>query len=208
MDRSRLERQLCFIVELDRLKATLRQTRLIDASRQENSAEHSWHLAMMALLLAEYAGAAVDPLRVVRIVLVHDVVEIDAGDTFCYDADANLDREERERRAADRLFGLLPPDQAGELRGLWEEFEAGATPDARFAVALDRLQPLLQNVHSDGGTWRRHGITRAQVEARMRPIQLAIPELWPAVLRFLDRAAEQGWIRDSPSSPDPAGAKY
>ncbi|MDP9349480.1 MAG: HD domain-containing protein [Gemmatimonadota bacterium] len=197
----RLARQLAFVVELDRLKQTLRQTTVMDASRQENSAEHSWHLGMMALLLAEYAAAPVDPLRVVKMVLVHDVIEIDAGDTFCYDAQANLDKEERERRAAARLFGLLPADQGEELRALWEEFEEAATPEARFAVALDRLQPLLQNLHTEGGTWRKHGITREQVLRRMRPIRDAMPGLWPVVEGMIAQACAQGWVVEGAASP-------
>jgi putative hydrolases of HD superfamily len=192
---SRLDRQLELVVELDRLKGTLRQTLLTDASRQENSAEHSWHLALAAVLLAEHAAPQVDVGRVVRMVLLHDVVEIDAGDTFCYDPDANLDREARERAAADRLFGLLPDDQGRELRALWEEFEAGATDDARYAVALDRLQPLLQNHRSGGGSWRRHGVTRAQVTARMAPIRAGLPAAWPVVERIIEQACAAGWIR-------------
>jgi len=140
---NRLAQQLRFVVEIDRLKTVLRQTLLTDASRQENSAEHSWHLALMAALLAEHAGAEVDVTRTMKMVLVHDVVEIDAGDAFCYDAAANVGKEERERLAAERIFGLLPAEQAAELHALWVEFEAGETAEARFAVALDRLQPLL-----------------------------------------------------------------
>jgi putative hydrolase of HD superfamily len=182
----RLSRQLDFIVELDRLKRILRQTLVMDGSRQENSAEHSWHLAVMAVLLHEHAGNAVDVQRVLRMLLIHDVVEIDAGDTFCYDAAASVGKEERERRAAERLFGLLPGEQAQEFRDLWEEFEARETADAQFANALDRLQGLLQNYHNGGGTWRLHGITRDQVLKRMDPIQNASPELWKYVLQVID----------------------
>jgi putative hydrolase of HD superfamily len=182
----RLKRQLDFIVELDKLKRILRQTLVMDGSRQENSAEHSWHLAVMAVLLHEHAGNAVDVQRVLRMLLIHDVVEIDAGDTFCYDAAASVGKEERERRAAERLFGLLPGEQAQEFRDLWEEFEARETADAQFANALDRLQGLLQNYHNAGGTWRLHGITRDQVLNRMRPIQNASPELWKYVLQVID----------------------
>jgi putative hydrolase of HD superfamily len=122
-------------------------------------------------------------------------VEIDAGDTFCYDAEANLDKAERERRAAERIFGLLPGDQGEELKGMWEEFEEMETPEARFANALDRLQPLLHNLHNGGGTWRIHGVAREQVLARMRPIEVAMPELWPFVESALARAAREGWVR-------------
>ncbi|HYJ79355.1 MAG TPA: HD domain-containing protein [Longimicrobiaceae bacterium] len=193
-----LDRRLRFVLELDRLKGVLRRTRLLDGSRHENSAEHSWHLALMAVLLADGAGPGVDLLRVLQMVLVHDVVEIDAGDTFCYDPGANLDRTGRERLAADRLFGLLPEPQGSGLRGVWEEFEAGESADARFAVALDRMQPLLLNFHSGGGSWREHGVTRAQVLARMAPIERGAPQLWPLVLRTIDQACALGQI-----APDP-----
>ena len=194
MTEERLSRQLAFIVEMDRLKGVLRQTSLIDGSRRENSAEHSWHLALAALALAEHAPAGTDLLRVIRMVLVHDVVEIDAGDTFCYDDGAHLDKEERETRAAERLFGVLPADQAAEMRALWNEFEAGETPDARFAVALDRLQPLLVNFNSGGGTWKLHGITRAQVLRRMEPIREGAPGVWPWVERVIEEACERGYV--------------
>jgi putative hydrolase of HD superfamily len=195
MDSSRLQAQLRFVVEIDKLKRVLRRTTLMDATRNENSAEHSWHLALMAVLLEEYVPEPADLARVVRMVLVHDIVEIDAGDTFCYDPDANLDKTQREQLAAERIFGLLPPDQAHEMKALWEEFEEARTPDARFANALDRLQPLLHNLHTGGGTWRIHGIAHDQVLERMRPIQAAMPALWPFVEDSLARAAEEGWVR-------------
>lgn len=191
----RLQRQLLFIIEVDRLKRVLRQTLIADASRQENSAEHSWHLALMAELLGEYAPAGVDVARAMRMALVHDLVEIDAGDTFCYDPGANLDKEEREVRAAERVFGLLPAEQGAELRALWDEFEEGATPEARYAIALDRLQPLLQNLHTDGGTWKKHGVERERVLARMEPIRDALPDLWPFVETKLQEAHDAGWVR-------------
>ena len=193
--KERLERQLAFIVEIDKLKTVLRQTLLTDESRRENSAEHSWHLALMAGLLAEYAPAGADVARVVRMVLVHDLVEIDAGDAFCYDPVAVMGKVEREQACADRLFGMLPPDQGAELRALWDEFEAGSTPDGRFANALDRLQPLLQNLHTRGGTWRLNGVARDQVLKRMEPIRETLPELWPFVEAILQRAVSEGWVK-------------
>lgn len=193
-----LARRIRFALEADRLKAVLRRTRLADGSRHENSAEHSWHLALLAVLLADTAEPGVDTARVIRMLLVHDLVEVDAGDTFCYDAGANLDREEREQAAAARIFGLLPEAQAAELRALWEEFEAGATADARFAVALDRFQPLLLNFAGGGGSWREHGVARAQVLRRMEPIREGVPALWPVVVDVVDRACAAGWI-----TPDP-----
>lgn len=191
----RLERQLAFLAEIDRLKSVLRRTTLCDGSRAENSAEHSWHLAVAALTLAEHAGPEVNVAHVVRMVLVHDLVEIDAGDTFAYDAQANEDKEAREQRAADRIFGMLPRGQGAELRALWEEFELGETPSARFAIALDRLQPLLSNHHAKGGSWKAHGVSRAQVLRRMAPIEQAAPLLWPTVLDIVEQNCALGHIR-------------
>ena len=191
----RLARQIRFIVEVDRLKNVLRQTWLTDASRQENSAEHSWHVVLMAHLLAEHVPAPVDVTRVTRMLLVHDIVEIDAGDTFAYDAAANADRAERERAAADRIFGLLPADQIEEWRALWDEFEALDTEESRFAPAIDRLQPLLQNLHTHGGAWRSHGVTREQILERMRPIENATPGIWPYIVSTIDEVWAKGWIR-------------
>lgn len=168
---------------------------MLGGERRENSAEHSWHLAVIAVLLGEYAAQGADVLRVVKMALIHDLVEIDADDVFCYDAAATVGKAERELRAAERIFGLLPPDQGRELRALWEEFEAGLTPEARFAVALDRLQPLIENYHSEGGTWRIHGIARDQVLARMEPIRDALPDLWPYVMRIIDESCALGYIR-------------
>ena len=195
----RLERQLAFALELDRLKGVLRQTRVTDGARQENSAEHSWHLALCAVLLAEHAPAGADLLRVLKMVLVHDVVEIDAGDAFCYDDAANVGKEERERLAAERIFGLLPVDLANELQALWQEFEEGTSPDARFAVAMDRLQPLLLNFHGQGGSWRHHAITHDRVLVRMAPIRDGAPGLWPVVVRLLDEAVARGYLAPAPA---------
>jgi putative hydrolase of HD superfamily len=188
MRNDRLDRQLAFLAELDRLKSVERMTRIAGGARRENSAEHSWHLAAMVALLAEYAPEGVDVGRVTRMLLVHDVVEIDAGDTFCFDDAANEDRDARERRAADRLFGLLPSDQAGELRALWDEFEDRSTPDARYAVALDRFQGMLQNRLNEGGTWIEHGVSRERVLERMAPIRDGAPDLWEVVLRVVNEA--------------------
>lgn len=194
-DTASLERQLAFLVEVDRLKSVLRRTSLCDSSRRENSAEHSWHLALMAMVLGRHAADGVDLARVVRMVIVHDLVEIDAGDTFAYDVAGNEDRASREQRAATRIFGLLPPDQDAEFRALWEEFEAQATPESRVATALDRLQPLLNNDASGGGSWREHGVSRAQVLRRMDPIRDALPALWPSVLDIIGRNCALGHIR-------------
>lgn len=193
----RLSRQLAFLRELDKLKSVSRRISLIDRSRLENSAEHSWHLATMAVTLAEYAPAVADIGRVLEMLLVHDVVEIDAGDTFAFDAAANVGRVDREMLAAARLFGMLPEDVGPRHRALWDEFEEGETPAAQFANALDRFQGLLMNdAAGDGGTWRIHGVTSTQVLARMAPIQSGAPALWPVVLDAVERAVRSGHIRD------------
>lgn len=202
---ARLRQQLGFLVEVDRLKLVLRRTMTADASRHENSAEHSWHLALGAMLLAEHAEPGTDITRLVRMVLVHDLVEIDAGDTFAYDAVANVGRAAREIIAAGRLFGMVPPEQGVELRALWEEFEDGRTRTARFAVALDRLLPLLLNDAARGGSWRAHGVTRAQVLRRMAPIEAAIPALWPLVLEIVERNCALGHITPDGGETDLSG---
>lgn len=182
----RIKRQLAFLVEADLLKNVLRRTMLTDGSRQENSAEHSWHLALTAMVLEEYASAPVNLAKVLRMLIVHDVVEIDAGDTFAFDIAGNATKEEREQRAADRIFGLLPGELRSELRGLWEEFDQAATPEARFANAVDRIQPFLQNRETGGGSWHIHNLSREQVLARMDPIRTELPRLWPTVITALD----------------------
>lgn len=196
----RLQQQINFILEIDKLKQVLRQTSLIDQSRKENDAEHSWHLAVMAILLSEYAAKEVDIVRVLKMVLVHDLVEIDAGDTFCYDSEAVKDQAEREQRAASRIFGLLPTDQAAELRTVWEEFEARKTPEACFAAALDRLQPLLHNYHTQGGTWKQSGVSLDKVMARTRPIALGSSSLGEFADSLIQAALEQGFLSGSSAS--------
>lgn len=193
----RLAQQIQFIIEIDKLKQVLRQTTLTDRSRQENSAEHSWHLAMMALVLAEYAPPETDILHAVKLLLIHDLVEIYAGDTFCYNVLGNQDKAEREQRAANRLYGLLPDEQGMELRALWEEFEEQNTPAALFATALDRLQPLLHNQQTEGGTWRLHKITLDQVLQRVAPIENGAPSLWPFVQQVLSECVHSGILMGS-----------
>lgn len=194
----RLGRQLQFLLEIDRLKGILRQTRVLRGERRENSAEHSWHLALCAAVLAEHAPPGTDLGRVVTMVLVHDIVEIDAGDAFCYDPAANVGKEEREQMAAARIFGLLPDEQAAQMHALWREFEAGETPDARFAVALDRLQPLLLNFQNQGGSWLANAVTHDRVLLRMAPIQHGAPQIWPVVVRLLDEAVARGYLAPAP----------
>ena len=197
MNARRLEQQITFILEIDKLKKVLRQTVLTDGSRQENSVEHSWHIAIMALVLMEYAqGSPLDLLRVVSMLLIHDLVEIDAGDTCCYDGEGTKDQRDREIRAADRLFKLLPPDQAGQIRTLWDEFEEGTTPEARFAAALDRLQPLLHNYSTHGRMWQKHGIDKGQVVARNDTINEGAPDLWEFAAYLIEDAVGKGILAE------------
>ncbi len=169
MINERFTRQIEFLLELDKLKNIYRQTLVLHEDRAENDAEHSFHLALMACILAEHANEPVDVLHTMKMVLVHDVVEIDAGDTYCYDTKGYEDKAEREQKAADRLYALLPEEQAAEYRVLWEEFEAGETAEAKFANALDRIQPMLLNYKKGGISWMKHGISEAQVTNRNIP---------------------------------------
>lgn len=200
MPTNRLAQQIQFILEIDRLKHILRQTLLTDGSRRENSAEHSWHIAIMAFVLAEYAPPHVDLLSALKMLLIHDLVEIDAGDTFCYDLQGHQDKADRETQAAERIFGLLPSDQAQELRTLWDEFEAQATSTAQFAAALDRIQPVLHNQQTQGGTWRLHGITRDQVMKRIQPVAIGAPDLWDYMQHLIDDCVEAGYLKPSATS--------
>lgn len=190
----RLSAQIRFILEADKLKEIERQTRLLTGSRRENSAEHSWHLAVMVMILAEYANEPLDAAKVIRMVIVHDLVEIDAGDTFCYDAAENATKAEREGRAADRLFGMLPDDQRREFRSLWEEFEEGRTIEARFAAAMDRMCPVLLNLRNHGQSWREHRVPAAKIFERNGKIADGSTVLWDRIKAELDRAVAEGVI--------------
>lgn len=196
MPSNRLSQQIQFILEIDRLKQILRQTLLTDSSRQENSAEHSWHLAMMALILVEYAPIGTDLLRALKMLLIHDIVEIDAGDVSCYDVQGNLNKAEREQLAANRIFGLLPPDQSIDLQALWIEFERRETVTAQFATALDRLQPLLHNQQTQGHSWKVHAVKRNQVMQRMAPVEVGAPELWSHVQQVIEECIQAGYLTD------------
>lgn len=190
----RLLQQIGFIAEIDKLKQVLRQSVVIGTTRNENDAEHSWHLAVMALLLVEYTPVKIDVLRVMKMVLIHDLVEIDAGDTFCYDAKANEDKAEREEKAAARLFNMLPSDQAEEIMGLWREFEEMSTPEACFAAGLDRLEPLLLNYHTNGHTWRKPGVTSAKVLERNKVLEENAPLLWEYVQEVIEDSLAKGYL--------------
>jgi putative hydrolase of HD superfamily len=193
MTEDRLSRQLDFILEIDKLKHVLRRT-LLPMGRRENSAEHSWHLAVVALLLAEYANEKVDVGRVILMVLVHDIVEVDAGDVFVYDEAAQARKAEREQRAAERIFNLLPPDQACWFRQLWDEFEQRSTPEARFANSVDRFQPILLNHAARGEMWRQYGITASRVLARNQPMQEGSTKLWEHTQALVKDAVAQGLL--------------
>lgn len=192
---SRFQKQIEFIVEADKLKHTLRRTVLMDRSRRENSAEHSWHIALTVLVLSEYAkDKSIDLFRVLKMLLVHDLVEIDAGDTYCYDDRGREDQVNREEIAAERLFNMLPEDQAMSLHALWDEFEARATPESRFANALDRLQPFLHNYFTEGLTWQENDVKSKQVVARMQPVEDGSPFLWKYIRALIDDAVEKGYL--------------
>ena len=197
MQVNRLHQQLQFIIEIDKLKNVLRQTLLIDGSRRENSGEHSWHLAMMTMVLAEYAPEETDLFRAMKMSLIHDLVEIDAGDTFCYDVQGYESKAERELQAATRIFGLLPEEQGKELRLLWDEFEARETATAKFAAALDRIQPFLHNQQTEGGTWRIHNINRSQVMKRMAAVEEGTPELWDYILGEIENCIAKGYLKEA-----------
>ncbi len=190
----RLDQQIRFTLEIDNLKHVIRRCYLVNGERRENTAEHSWHLAVGAVVLAEHVDEEVDLLRVLKMALIHDIVEIDAGDTFAYDAKGYEDKAEREQLAAERLFGLLPENQASEFRQLWHEFEAIETPEARFATALDRLMPMLHNYHTEGRAWREHGVTSEQVLGRMKDIRPASESLWQFVQALVQDAVDKGFL--------------
>ncbi len=195
VDGERFKRQIDFILEADKLKNVARRTTLLDVSRQENSAEHSWHIALLVPILSEYAkDDELDILQVIKLLLIHDLVEIDAGDTYCYDEGGGQDQYKRETKAADRIFNILPADQAASLRALWDEYEAKDTPESKFANALDRVQPFLHNYFTRGHTWQKHGIQKKQVIARMQPVNEGSQLLWEYVSFLIDDAVEKGYL--------------
>ncbi|WP_027482939.1 HD domain-containing protein [Deinococcus pimensis] len=190
-----LQRQLTFITEVEALKRVLRQTVTVDG-RQENTAEHSWHVCVLAMAMHEHADDPdVDLSKVIRMLLLHDIVEIDAGDTFAFGAAGHTDKHDREQAAAQRLYALLPEGQRGTWLALWNEFEAVQTKESKFANAMDRLLPVVQAVSARGGSWVRHGVSRAQVERRVAIIEQVSRPLWTHVTELLDHAVEQGMLR-------------
>lgn len=192
----RLQKQMDFIVEIDKVKEIFRQTYLSDGTRKENDAEHSWHLALMAVLLKEYANEQVDLGKVVPMVLLHDLVEIDAGDTYAYDQAGAATQHEREQKAADRIFGLLPSDQGKWFMDLWEEFEAYQTPDAKFAHVLDNCQPMLLNDAEGGKSWLEHGVHKSQIYKRNRHTAEGSEKIWEYMQTVIDKHIQMGHIID------------
>ena len=189
-----LKNEIEFIIELDKMKSTFRQTSLIDKSRRENDAEHSWHIAIMAMVLSEYADEDIDTSKVIKMVLVHDLVEIYAGDTFCYDEVGNSDKKERELKAADKIFGMLPVEKGNCLRKLWEEFENMETKESLFANSMDRIEPFLINYYTEGGTWKEHCISKEQVYKRSEPIKYTSNKLWEFTKELIEDAFNKGYI--------------
>ena len=191
-----LDSLLLFTAEIDKMTGVSRRTLLLDRSRRENDAEHSWHIAVMSAIFSDFASGQVDTDRAVMMCLVHDLVEIYAGDTFAYDRAGYADKAAREAAAADRVFSMLPGGRGGELRALWEEFDAMETPDAKYAACMDRLQPFLHNTLTGGHTWVEGHVSRSQVEARMAVIKDFMPGIWPWIEANIVRGVELGWIRD------------
>lgn len=190
-----LLQQISFIKEIDKIKFIQRKTKLLNSNRHENDAEHSWHLAVMTLVLAEHANTPIDVLKVVKMVLIHDVVEIDAGDTFIYDTQNNHSNTVNERKAAERIFGLLPQQQANEFIAIWEEFEAGLTNEAKFAKSMDRLEPLLQNTSNNGGTWREFDVDYSKVYEKKLAIKDGSLTLWNFAEKLLNESLEKGILK-------------
>ncbi|HUR60560.1 MAG TPA: HD domain-containing protein [Opitutaceae bacterium] len=201
----RLARQVEFIAECDKLKEIFRQTANTQSRRAENDAEHSWHLCLCVIVLAEHANSpTLDVLRVLKMVILHDLVEIDAGDTFGYDTAGQEKQHERECIAAERIFGLLPADQSQDFRALWDEFEAQQTAEAKFALAVDRFQPVLLNCRTEGGGWKKHGVTQDRVVARNSRIADGSVELWRTVEKMIQRTVDAGHLAKGPAPITPA----
>ncbi len=196
MEKNRFEKQLDFILEADKEKNILRQTHLSGHGRRENDAEHAWHMAMMIYLLREYSNADFDVAKAMMMALIHDIVEIDAGDTYAYDSARLETQKEREQKAADRIFGLLPADQQKELRALFEEFEAWETAEAKFVHAMDNFQPLLLNHSNNGGDWREHQVCRSQVMGRQKTSKLGSEKIWEYTEKLIEEHVEKGNIRN------------
>lgn len=192
--RGKLLKDMEFIVELDKMKSIFRKTSIIGEDRHEDDAQHSWHISIMAMILSEYTNEEIDLLKVIKMLLTHDVVEIYAGDTFCYDEQGNIDKKEKEIAAAEKIFGILDHEKADELRSLWDEFEAMETPESLFANSMDRLQPMLSNYKNGGGTWKEFDVAKSDIYKRIEPVKNSSDELWCYVNYMLEDAFQQGLI--------------
>lgn len=195
MQTDKLLQQIDFIKEIDKIKYIQRKTKLFNSNRNENDAEHSWHLAMMAIVLAEHSNVPIDILKVLKMVLIHDIVEIDAGDTFIYDTTKNHSNTEEERLAAKRIFGMLPEEQAEEFISIWEEFESGLTNEAKFAKSMDRLEPLLQNASNNGGTWTEFGVEYNNVYEKKKAIKDGSTAIWGYAENLINESVEKGILK-------------
>lgn len=197
MVNERLLKDIEFIVELDRMKSIFRQTSVIGEDRREDDAQHSWHISVMTMILSGYANEKIDVCKVIKMLLTHDLVELYAGDTFCYDKTGNESKRERELAAADKIYGMLDEEKGKELRDLWDEFEEGKTPEALFAASMDRLQPMLSNYNNNGGTWRKFNVAKEDIYKRIAPVKESSDELWKFVEYMIEDAYDRGLIRKS-----------
>ena len=194
--KDRLLKDIAFIVELDKMKSILRQTSLIEEDRREDDAQHSWHISVMTMVLNEYANEELDDEKVIKMLLIHDIVELYAGDTFCYDEKGNEDKRERELMAADKIFGMLKEEKALEFRAFWDEFEDMETPEALFAASMDRLQPMLSNYYNGGGTWKKFGVNKEAIYKRIAPVKESSDKLWEFVEYMIEDAYSRGLIEN------------
>lgn len=194
MIKERLKKDIEFIVELDKMKTILRMTKVMGVDQREDDAQHSWHISVMAMILSEYANEEIDTFKVMKMLLTHDLVEIYAGDTFCYDKKGNSDKKERELKAAEKIYGMLDEDKGKELRALWDEFEEMKTPEALFAASMDRIQPMLSNYYNEGGTWGQHEVSKADVYKRAAPVEKSSDVLWEFTSNMIEDARSRGLI--------------
>lgn len=194
MINERLKKDIEFIVELDKMKTILRQTSIIGKDQREDDAQHSWHISVMAMILSEYANEDVDTFKVIKMLLTHDLVEIYAGDTFCYDKEGNDSKRERELEAAEKIYSMLDEDKGKELRALWDEFEEMETPEALFAASMDRIQPMLSNYYNEGGTWDKYNVSKSDIYKRIAPVEKSSDKLWEFMTNLIEDARVRNLI--------------
>ena len=191
---NKLQKDMDFIIELDKMKSIYRMTSLIGKDIREDDAQHSWHITIMAVILQEYANEEINILKVMKMLLIHDLVEIYAGDTFCYDEVGYLDKFERESKAAEKIFGILDEEKGNEFKALWLEFEEMETKDALFAASMDRIQPMLNNYYNDGGTWKKHKISKDKIYKRAEPIKESSDKIWAYTEGLIKSAIDKGYV--------------